>query len=205
MLVFIDESGDPGFRVTKGSSPFFVSSMVIFRDHAEADSTGAKIVALREKLGIRPEFKFNKCKNEFKDEFFQAVAGYRFSARFIVVNKARIYSPNLKADKESFYRFFIRMMMKYDGGALQDAKVVIDGSGDRPFKKQFRSYIRRNIAVAAVRQVELKDSVRDPLIQLADMVAGAVARSCHGDRKDGWRWRNMLRDNGQIENVWNFE
>ena len=30
MLVFIDESGDPGFKIEKGSSPVFVTAMVIF-------------------------------------------------------------------------------------------------------------------------------------------------------------------------------
>jgi hypothetical protein len=30
MLVFIDESGDPGFKLDGGSSPVFVAAMVIF-------------------------------------------------------------------------------------------------------------------------------------------------------------------------------
>jgi hypothetical protein len=33
MLVFIDESGDPGFKLKKGSSPIFVVTLVAFRDH----------------------------------------------------------------------------------------------------------------------------------------------------------------------------
>ena len=34
MLVLIDESGDPGFKLTKGSTQHFVAAMVIF--HGEA-------------------------------------------------------------------------------------------------------------------------------------------------------------------------
>ena len=30
MLVFIDESGDPGFSLERGASPIFVAAMVIF-------------------------------------------------------------------------------------------------------------------------------------------------------------------------------
>ena len=39
MLVFIDESGDPGFRIAKGSSPVFVVAMVVFADRVAATRT----------------------------------------------------------------------------------------------------------------------------------------------------------------------
>lgn len=39
MLVFIDESGDPGFRVLKGSSACFAIALVLFEDALEAEKT----------------------------------------------------------------------------------------------------------------------------------------------------------------------
>ncbi len=36
MLVFIDESGDTGLKIDKGSSKYFVIALVIFEDHEEA-------------------------------------------------------------------------------------------------------------------------------------------------------------------------
>ena len=39
MLVFIDESGDPGFLVEQGSTSVFVVAMVIFEDGAAARVT----------------------------------------------------------------------------------------------------------------------------------------------------------------------
>lgn len=205
MLVFIDESGDPGFKVAKGSSPIFVTSMVIFSDPKVALSTQSKIDRLRLKLGVKPEFKFSRCKDDFKDEFFNCISGCDFSARFVVVQKDRIRSPALKTVKESFYKFFIRMMMTNDGGALKDAKVVIDGSGDRVFKRQFKAYLRRNISVDCVKDLELKDSVRDSLVQLADMTAGAIARSYKADRAQADRWRKQLVAAKQIGDIWEFK
>ena len=38
MLVFIDESGDTGRKLEKGSSKFFVVALVIFEDHDEASN-----------------------------------------------------------------------------------------------------------------------------------------------------------------------
>ena len=204
MLVFIDESGDPGFKIEKGSSPIFVTSMVIFDSTEDAAEAQAKISSLRGELRVQPEFKFNKLYNPHKDRFFDELSELQFRTRYVVVQKERIYSDALRTVKESFYKFFIRNMIQHDGGALADAKVVIDGSGDRSFKRAFRSYLRKHLDQGAVRKVDLKDSVKDPLVQLADMTAGAIARSYRIDRADSNRWRSMLYRQKKIENIWDF-
>ena len=47
MLVFIDDSGDPGFKLAKGSSAIFVISCVIFDDELEAEKTSVAIKEVR--------------------------------------------------------------------------------------------------------------------------------------------------------------
>jgi hypothetical protein len=42
MLVFIDDSGDPGFKLDRGSTPFFVIALVIFEDELEATKRRSK-------------------------------------------------------------------------------------------------------------------------------------------------------------------
>lgn len=205
MYVFIDESGDPGFKIEKGSSPIFVTSMVIFDTAQDADEATKLIKELKGELRVKPEFKFNKSHHAVRDGFFHRVSDLRFRTRCVVVQKDLIYSDALRTVKDSFYKFFIRNMMQHDGGALVDAKVVIDGSGDRPFKRAFRSYLRKHIDSSCVKKVDLKDSVKDPLVQLADMTAGAIARSYRKDRADSNRWRSALYRAGQIENVWEFK
>lgn len=156
-------------------------------------------------MRIRPEFKFNKSSNSVRDRFFEGIADCEFQTRAVVVQKELIYSPALRDVPESFYKFFVRMMMQHDGGVLNDAKVVIDGSGDRLFKRQFKTYLRKHIEAGRVRKWELKDSVRDPLLQLADMAAGCVARSYRLERRNALRWRDVLARNGQLQNVWEFK
>ena len=70
MLVLIDESGCPGFKLTKGSTPYFVVSMVIFKDFAQAEGASKAIEGLRQALGVNPEFKFSKTHPSVKDKFF---------------------------------------------------------------------------------------------------------------------------------------
>ncbi|MDP2952974.1 MAG: DUF3800 domain-containing protein [Chloroflexota bacterium] len=49
MLVFVDESGDPGLKLEQGSSTHFVVALVIFEDH---DETGLRYIkSLKEMLG----------------------------------------------------------------------------------------------------------------------------------------------------------
>ena len=204
MLVLIDESGDPGFKMARGSSPYFVVAMVIFDDLGEAELTGKAIAVLRNKLRLKTEFKFFKSHDDVKDAFFECVCARRFSVRAIVVDKSAIYSENLRDRKDLFYNYFVKMLLRHDRGALQKARIKIDGSGDRSFRNELNTYLRRECDTSQITGIRFANSCNDTLIQLADMVAGAILRSCRDDRKDSRRWRKMLERAGRIDNIWPF-
>lgn len=65
-------------------------------------------------------------------------------------------------------------MIRNDGGALKDAKVVIDGSGDREFRQKLAAALRRRAKGGAVKDVRFKDSAGDSLAQFADMCVVSV-------------------------------
>lgn len=203
MLVLIDESGDAGFKIARGSTPYFVVAMVIFRDFQEAERASLAIGEARIALRVKPEFKFNKCHPNARDGFFQAVQPFAFSVRALVVEKGCIYSDNLRDNKERFYNYFVQLLLKHDNDVLQGARVKIDGSGDREFKRELERYLRQQCQVGKIASVKFVESHRDNLIQLADMAAGAIARSYRDDdRKHAGRWRAMLAN--KIEDVWDF-
>lgn len=202
MLVFIDESGDAGFKLEKGSSPVFAAAMVIFRDTDEARRTDKIIRRALVDLRMKPEFKFSKSSDPVKRGFFDRVLECDFCVRAIVVRKEIIYSDRLKSEKEEFYRYFVKSMVQHDSGLLDGARVIIDGSGERIFRQDLQRYIKRSVG-EAVRSVKFKDSQRDPLVQLADMCVGAIARSYRTDRKDAGHWRRVLQP--KINNVWDFQ
>jgi hypothetical protein len=193
MLVLIDESGDPGFKLDKGSTRHFVVALVLFKDFAQAEACSKAIHALRISLGISGEFKFNKTSAHIKDEFFQAVKPYDFEVWALVADKTVIRSENLRRNDHKFYGHFIKSLL--NGGAfLQNARVKIDGSGDREFKQHLQNYLRRSTTDGAIASVKFSDSGKDNLIQLADMVVGALARSYRADeeRNKAARWRMLL-------------
>jgi hypothetical protein len=176
--------------------------MVIFRDHDTARETDDLIANLKRRLGVRGELKFNKSRDEVRDEFFRTVAATKFQVRAIVVDKSLIYSPHLKSDKQDLYRFFVSQMLKHDGGIIKDARVIIDGSGDRAFRKVLSAQFRRQLG-PRLKDLRFADSETDCLVQLADMCVGAIARSYRVDRRDASRWRTMLGP--RISNIWNFK
>jgi len=71
MQVFIDDSGDAGFKINKGSSRFFVISAVIFSDDLEIEKTALEIKKLKRELRFPDdiEFKFNKSNKKQELDF----------------------------------------------------------------------------------------------------------------------------------------
>lgn len=204
MLVLIDESGDAGFKIAKGSSPYFVVSMVIFYSYDAAEKVSKVIAETRNQLGVKPEFKFNKSSHAVRDAFFTSVSPFHFSVRAVVVHKDKVYSQNLRENKEKFYNYFIQLLLKHDNNILQNATIKIDGSGNREFKRELSHYLKKQIPSGKIKSVKFAESHRDNLIQLADMTTGAIARSYKSEgRKLADRWRKMLA--GKINNVWDFE
>ena len=176
MLVFIDESGCAGFKLGRGSTPFFVVVLVIFDDLKEAERVSAKIGELRSKLGIKTEFKFSKSSDDCRTEFFTTIADADFRIRAIVIQKDLIRSEHLKSVTSAFYNYVVRSLLKNSGG-LRDARIKIDGSGDRKFRRELNVYLRQQLPTGSVRSVKFANSKGDHLVQLADMCAGAIARS----------------------------
>ncbi len=205
MLVFIDDSGDPGFRVDSGSSEIFVIALVIFDDPLVAEETSLAIKKLRRKLGLSDdyEFKFNKSGKKFKSPFFDAVSGYDFKVRAIVVRKEDIYSLHLKSKKERFYNYIIMQVCR-KGSGIKNAKLVFDKYGERAIRDELRVYLSRelnNKDNQVFRDLKFADSRQNTLIQLADMVAGSIFAAYTG--KDEY-YLDKLKASGRIEDIWSF-
>jgi hypothetical protein len=193
MLVFVDEAGDTGLKIEKGSSRYFIVTLLIFEDHEEAAAADTRISLLRRELGLSAEyeFHFNETPERIKGVFFDAIVPYNFFYFAIVINKAKLYGPGFKV-KESFYKYATSLVFENAKQYLIDAIVAFDGSGSREFKRQLKSYLSRRVnepdgQMRRIRKVKLQDSGRNNLIQLADMVCGGLARSFKGKRRKGQR------------------
>ncbi|MFZ2970658.1 MAG: DUF3800 domain-containing protein, partial [Minisyncoccia bacterium] len=132
MLVFIDDSGDPGFKLDKGSTSHFIIAMVIFDDELEAEKTAVAIKELKRKINFKEqtEFRFFKTRKDFRIKFLETISGFDFRVRCLIVDKSIIHSDELKNNKNSFYAYFIKEVLKNSNNSILNAKVRMDGSGD---------------------------------------------------------------------------
>lgn len=207
MLVFIDDSGDPGFKVEKGSSPVFVIACVVFNDDLEAEKTAVAIKELRRKLKKSDnfEFKFNKSNRELRLRFLEHVSHFKFYTRAIVFEKSKIRSNELKTSKQSFYNYAIKMVLKHSFGTIKEAKVRLDGRGDRIYKREITRYLRRELNKRENRvfqKLQFVDSKSNVLIQLADMIAGAIHRRYEYKKTDAKIYYAAVKK--RIEDLWEF-
>jgi hypothetical protein len=209
MLVFLDDSGDPGFKVGKGSSPCFVIALVIFDDTLEAEKCAVAIKELRRNLGYGDahEFRFNKCSKIDRLAFLARVSPFKFRIRAILMRKSRIYGRELRRSKESFYNYTIKMVLKHSFGKIRNARLKLDGHGDRSLRRELLAYLRRELPLRPgelplIADLRFTDSGENVLIQLADMVAGALRRCADGEKDDGPAYRQTIA--ARIEEVWDF-
>lgn len=208
MLVFIDDSGDAGFKLEKGSSKFFVIACVIFEDDLEVLKTAVSIKELRRSLKLVDyrEFKFNSSTRKIREEFLKAINKFQFKIRCIVIDKTLIKSSELKSKIESFYSYAIKLVLKHNNNSIQNAKIRIDGSGGREFRKNFITYLRKELNSQErniMKNCRFVDSKNNDLIQLADMIAGSIRRSYESDKTDKLIYKSIIKKH--IQDEWNFK
>lgn len=186
MLAFVDESGDAGLKLGKGSSPLFVIVLVVFPTPDEAQACDDRIAALRGELGLADNFEFHFRGNSHRIRlaFLRAVAPFNFTYYGFALNKdpSKLYGQGLRY-KESLYKFACRLLFENAAGYLRDTIVVIDESGERRFRDELRRYLRHRIMEAdrrIVRKLKMQRSHSNNLLQLADYVAGVTSRSVQG-------------------------
>lgn len=207
MLIFIDDSGDPGFKIGKGSSPVFVIACVIFDDELEAEKTAVAIKELRRSLKKSDnfEFKFNKTNRELRLKFLEHIAHSKFRIRAIVFEKNKVRSNELKTSKQSFYNYAIKMVLKHNFGTIKEAKIRLDGHGDRIYKREVIRYLRKelnNRENRVFQKLQFVDSRSNVLIQLTDMIAGAIHRKYEAGKTDAKMYYAVVKK--RVEDLWEF-
>jgi len=210
MLVFVDESGDAGLKIQQGSSSHFVVVLVIFDDHAEATRADYHISTIRKMLGVNQkfEFHFQKMNGNFRRKFLEEISQFSFQYYGIVINKSKLYGPGFSYP-DSFYKYTCKLVCRNAKDCLRDAKITIDGNGSREFKRELATYLRKNVnerdcGYQHIRKIKMEDSSQSNLLQLADMVAGAVARSFK-DKADKHEYRQLIAGKESHIQLWPYE
>lgn len=181
MYAFVDDSGDPGMKMANGSTRFLVLAACIFREAQHVDAAAAAINSCRRSLNRsdRWEFKHTKTSDSMKDAFFHATKTLTYDVRAIVIDKQKLRSEPLTTREGYLQNYAIMQIFTHTLDTVRDAKLVIDGDAKRALQLKSATYFRRQVndkVPGTLRKVDYDDSARNPLIQLADMTAGAIRR-----------------------------
>lgn len=207
MLVFIDESGDPGLKIDQGSSRYFTVSLVVFEENDEALACDQRIELLKRELNWdqSSEFHFKSNSDRVREAFLQAVMPYSFFYYSIVINKdpKKLWGDGFK-DKMSFYKYACSLVFENAKDKLDCATIIIDKSGNLDFRRQLEKYLKTkaNTNTRKIKKIKMQDSNRNNLLQLADYVAGAINRSINDKRKYKDKYRKIINRREMQVQIW---
>jgi hypothetical protein len=205
MLIFIDESGDPGLKTNKGSSRYFTVCLVVFEDNEEALACDQRIQLLKKEVGweASEEFHFSRNSNKIRGAFMSAVAPYNFFYYGIVINKDenKLWGDVFK-NKESFYKYTCGLVFENAKEKLNNATIIIDESGNMDFKHKLASYLRMKTKSGAIKKVKMQRSESNNLLQLADYVSGIINRSVRNNKKHADDYRKKIAHKEMYVQIW---
>ena len=177
-FIYVDDSGDPGLNVG-GSNNFIIASVVLVGQE-NRDKLIQAIDEYKKGLGWkeREELKFHKTHKDVIRLAIKTANKYNYTAYAIVIDKSKIDTDSLSSmEKDSIFLYTIKeLLIKLN---LPDSDIIIDGVRGPKYTKKARTYLRRELRDKDIKagRISFEDSRSNPLIQLADLVAGSVARS----------------------------
>lgn len=203
MPTFIDESGDTGPYTSPARRYFRLAAVWV--PQSDVEVIRESIRAMRNRLGLRSNFEFKFCKTgnypERRLAFFQTVMPHNFLFAFSAIDKSRDHwrdadrhailwaaTTELAATLRPIYLAEYRQLQQRGLGSTKEL-IVVDDNQDQKFLKiieeQFRALGQaEKTSVYLVSKVKFRNSAPDELIQLADMVCGAVGWGMDGN--DNW-------------------
>ena len=194
MLLFMDESGDKGPVVAKGSSKLLAVTAVVFRSEDSARKCREAIASFREKIG-GGEFHFRENDNDRRIAFLEAVSVHELSYYAVVCRKERLDYRRWKNPSDLFHEIAGRVIDSVKE-SLKKSRLFFDTLGGKTSDCALASYLKKRAGIVEgvpriCRAKSIRKSGNDNLIQLADMICGAIVYS-FGTKSDCERFRRII-------------
>ncbi|MBI1830370.1 MAG: DUF3800 domain-containing protein [Planctomycetes bacterium] len=187
MRIFIDESGDCGMKRQNSADYFAVAAILVPTEAIVACETAIQETRTLLKLPSDFEFHFGRIKDRHRREFLARMAKCEFTYVACYINKLGLHGEHWR-DKSFFYESVLGALADSSAGFLLaaqesrgaplNAKLIADDNNDAEYMKILRRRFR-NLKADGKSLVEKVGAGRSrslDMIQLADMVCGAVVR-----------------------------
>ena len=189
----IDDSGDAGLRNSNTEQLIIVA--VIIADEEKKKLLADAVNLFRHQLGWNDldEFKFAKTNKNTLVNLIDFIKHFDFMAYAVVLEKKDIDPGYIQKSNISLYNHTLKELLLRV--SKSDQVVVIDGEAAKKHAGKVRAYLRQNLKAKGIEKTTIRfvDSRKESLVQLADIVAGAIARS-YKDKTDAQKYLNLLKD-----------
>ena len=179
MHIFVDESGDAGFKFRQGSSRYFVVYLLVIED-VQAFERALLLFRNRRGLTAGDELKFMSARTTLRDAFFSDMRNSECAVHVRVVDKHFIAEPHGNV-RQTFHRDQVIEALCSLAAPLDDATIVIDEFTQGPKSRQAHiTEIRQRMRATGgyrPRRITLGSARTHPLLQVVDMYCGMIAAS----------------------------
>ncbi len=206
MKIAIDESGDTGRKLWRGSSKWFVLSAAIVPDFINGCGPVCQSVSKYQQQNMDGyELHYSKNSHQQHMDFLQYMHDKDFVFASVAIDKRRLLvrKPHVLRTKMSLLHYAFDNLFDQLQPWLDNPTVLIDASGSRHFNRALSRHLidlfgsRHKGDIHSIKQVLTVDSRQEPLVQLADYVAGAT-RHYVDTVNDGTAYETYLKDKGKI-------
>jgi len=183
--IYIDESGDSGFKFNHGSSRYLVIALVVFESENEAEFTYRQMQILRAAWGKSKhfEFRFSQLDKDERLVFLKSLKNFNFKIRAVIFDKQKIHFWAKKNFVHRCYQAALDLLLRKSNADLFHSQIFIDNFSGWAMKEELQQHFARENLI-------FQDSKYNILIQVADLVAGALHKSALGNNT----YRELIAD-----------
>lgn len=204
-FIFLDESGDLGFKKDKKFSQFFLITALAVQDKKPIEKIVKKVYSeLRKKVkrlsgGILHAY---KEKPTTRKKLLQLLARQNCKILIIILNKSKVYT-HLQNEKHVLYNYITnilldRIMTKQllpfkDGITLIAAKRETNKFLNLNFKEYLKNQIQNKHKIQI--QVEIKSPSEEKALQIADFISWSCFRKYEYNDESYWAIiKNLIKE-----------
>lgn len=183
-VIYIDESGTAD--IEDRNTPVFIVAAVVIGSRQDVSGLEQRFRNTSATIRRPPEHELrtaglsvNKHARALKE---LSLLDYQWAAACF--DKSELTSAGF-TDPKTFYRYAFQFLIGDLLTIAWQADLIIDEHSTPDFQRELAAYLRRQnsgLPLTRLRNVKFAVSNRERLVQLADLVAGAVRRSVEGQR-----------------------
>jgi len=172
-----DESGDISFNFRKGSTLYFVIS-IIATDQPEKLRQYLLDIRSEAYLSDMFEFSHHSLSSRLRERTFASLAKVQFNAWGIVINKTILPDAFRIMQPLEFYLFFVSELIRSIPAEMRRGSTLVmdEFSAATRLPVELRRILRVRKVPFLFKRVIAKRSKSESLIQIADLVAGSIYR-----------------------------